>query len=99
MPWCWAGELLAYECEFTLAEGHGTEHFLSLEFANWRDEEEARHLVEHLSALPPEALLLVWCGHSHQGKTPQHWRAGGNWAAWANAWASRASTRLSSTRA
>jgi hypothetical protein len=73
-------ELITYECELTLAKRQGTEHFQSLEFANWRDEEEARNLVEHLSALPPDALLLVWCGHSHQRKTSQPWPGGGTWA-------------------
>ena len=73
-------DLLAYECEFAVAKGGGQEHLQSLEFANWRDEEEARHLVEHLSAAGAGAPLLVWCGHSHQRKTPQAWHDEGTWA-------------------
>jgi hypothetical protein len=51
----------------------------SLDFANWRDQEEARHLVEHLSAAAPGAPLLVWCGHSHQRKAPHAGDGGGTW--------------------
>ena len=73
-------DLLAYECDFREKSGWAPGHARSLEFANWRDQEQARHLVEHLSATSPAPPLLVWCGHSHQRKTPQAWQGGGTWA-------------------
>ena len=72
-------DLLAYECEFTARKRGGRENFKSLEFANWRDEEQAAHLVDHFSADGARAPLLVWCGHSHQRKTPQAWDGEGTW--------------------
>lgn len=59
--------LLAYECDLTRWEGSTR----SAEFANWRDAEEARNLAEFLATSPPDLKLLVWCGNSHQRKTPQ----------------------------
>jgi hypothetical protein len=44
---------------------------LTVEFANWRDSEEARNLTRFLESAPGDLKLLVWCGHSHQRKTPQ----------------------------
>ena len=72
-------DLLAYECELAFVKGGWQERFQSLEFANWRDQEQARHLVEHLSGAGAGAPLLVWCGHSHQRKTPQAWHDEGTW--------------------
>jgi hypothetical protein len=54
-------------------------YFGALEFANWRDAEEARNLAGLLNAAPEGAKLLVWCGHSHQRKTPQQYPTGGTW--------------------
>lgn len=61
-------QLIAYECDFTLWRGGST---LSASFANWRDAEESRNLTEFLRRMPTGTQLLVWCGHSHQRKTPQ----------------------------
>ena len=69
-------DLLAYECEFVAGEG-GAQDLRGLEFANLARREEACHLVDHLLAAPPGTPLLVWCGHSHQRKTPQAWLGGG----------------------
>jgi hypothetical protein len=60
-------DLVDYECDFRRWKGDTA----SVEFANWRDMEEARNLAEFLARQPPELRLLVWCGHSHQRKTPQ----------------------------
>jgi hypothetical protein len=72
-------DLLAYECEFEAAAGRFPDGFQSLDFANWRDDEEARHLAEFLAGAASGTRLLVWCGHSHQRKTPQQYRSGGTW--------------------
>ena len=90
-------DLLAYECEFVAGEG-GAQDLRGLEFANWRDEEEARHFVDHLLAAPPGTPLLVWCGHSHQRKTPQAWLGRGDLdVPVGNASRTSTSSRLSST--
>jgi hypothetical protein len=70
-------DLLAYECDFRRWKGDT----MTLEFANWRDSEEARSLAEFLGRHPPDLKLLVWCGHSHQRKTPQGYagRPGSSW--------------------
>jgi hypothetical protein len=38
------------------------------EGANWRDEGQARNLVEAIAALPQDARMLVWCGNGHLTK-------------------------------
>lgn len=72
-------ELVPYECDFNLKPGRGEDHFRTLEFANWREAEEARNIAEFLAGSPPGTKLLVWCGNSHQRKTPQHYHSGGTW--------------------
>jgi hypothetical protein len=62
-------DLVAYECDFSLWPGDTR----NVEFANWRDAEEARNLTEFLARSPDELKLLVWCGNSHQRKTPQRY--------------------------
>jgi hypothetical protein len=71
--------LYAYECEFELRPGQTADTFQTLEFANWRDEEEARNIARFLAGTRSETKLLVWCGHSHQRKTPQPYHSGGTW--------------------
>jgi hypothetical protein len=70
--------LVAYECDF--GAWRGGSH-LSLDFGNWRDAEEARNIQKFLSRSAPDVKLLVWCGHSHQRKTPQRYPGlqGGTW--------------------
>jgi hypothetical protein len=68
--------LLAYECKFEKAPAMDHQ---ALEFANWRDAEEARNVAEFLTGSVPGTRLLVWCGNSHQRKTPQQYYAGGVW--------------------
>jgi hypothetical protein len=46
----------------------------SMEFTNWREEQQARNLIKALESLPPNTPLLVWCGNSHQSRQPlQDW--------------------------
>jgi hypothetical protein len=42
----------------------------SMEFTNWREEQQARNLIKALESLPTQTPLLVWCGNSHQSKRP-----------------------------
>jgi hypothetical protein len=72
-------DLVPYECDFHLPAGRGQDYFGTLEFANWRDAEEARYLAEFLGAAPADTKVLVWCGNSHQRKTPQQYHIGGTW--------------------
>lgn len=37
---------------------------------NWREEQQASHLIEALAALPEGGKLLVWCGNNHHTKAP-----------------------------
>jgi hypothetical protein len=47
---------------------------MSMEFTNWREEQQARNLITALEALPANTPLLVWCGNNHQSKRPlQDW--------------------------
>jgi hypothetical protein len=41
---------------------------ISMEFTNWREEQQARNLIAALQSLPPETPLLVWCGMGHLTK-------------------------------
>ena len=62
-------DLVAYECDFNRWQGDTW----TPDFGNWRDAEEARNLAEFLSGMPRDTRLLVWCGNSHQRKTPQEY--------------------------
>jgi hypothetical protein len=35
---------------------------------NWREEQQARNLIESLNKLPVESKILVWCGNGHHSK-------------------------------
>lgn len=61
--------LLSYECDFSQWRGDTR----TAEFGNWRDAEEARNLTEFLARSPEDLKLQVWCGNSHQRKTPQRY--------------------------
>lgn len=53
---------------------HQTELF-SQTYTNWREQQQATNLVQHLNALPADAKMLVWCGNSHLAKEPrQAWK-------------------------
>jgi hypothetical protein len=46
----------------------------SMEFTNWREEQQARNLLNALNSLPAKSSMLVWCGNSHLAKKPgQGW--------------------------
>ena len=48
---------------------------MSMEYTNWREEQQARNLISALQALPANSQLLIWCGNSHHSKTAnQDWR-------------------------
>lgn len=38
------------------------------EASNWREERQARNLMEGLAGMPTNARLLVWCGNDHHAK-------------------------------
>jgi hypothetical protein len=45
------------------------------EAADWRDDQQARNLIEALAALPAASRMLVWCGNGHHAKRPlADWR-------------------------
>jgi hypothetical protein len=60
--------LWAYEAEITIPSGADPAELLTMQFANWRDREQARNLSRVLAAAPAEPLL-VWTGGSHACKT------------------------------
>jgi hypothetical protein len=41
--------------------------FLTMEFTNWREREQAANLCQ-LTAADPAEPLLVWCGNGHACK-------------------------------
>ena len=48
--------------------------FPTLEYTNWREEQQARNLIDALQSLPAGVPMLVWCGNSHLSKRPaQGW--------------------------
>ncbi len=56
--------LIAYE-----ADGGQEPPGLSLRQGNnWREEQQAQHLIEALATTPQEEKLLVWCGNNHHDK-------------------------------
>ncbi|HJR81846.1 MAG TPA: hypothetical protein VJ821_17370 [Anaerolineales bacterium] len=42
--------------------------FTTLEFTNWREEQQALNLIKALQSLPANTPMLVWCGNSHHSK-------------------------------
>jgi len=61
--------LVPYECDLSRWQGDTR----TAEFGNWRDAEEGRNLTEFLAGSPQDLKLMVWCGNSHQRKTPQRY--------------------------
>jgi hypothetical protein len=55
--------LLPYE-----ATGEPPDFSADWEAINWREQQQARNLVDALAQLPGGAKLLVWCGNSHHSK-------------------------------
>lgn len=48
---------------------------LSMEFTNWREEQQAQNLISALQSLPDHTQLLVWCGNGHHSKeVVQDWK-------------------------
>ena len=42
--------------------------FTTLEFTNWREEQQALNIIKALQLLPANTPLLVWCGNSHHSR-------------------------------
>jgi len=56
--------LWAYEAVFEITADTDQDRFLTMEFTNWREREQAANLGRLLDAAPGEPLL-VWCGNGH----------------------------------
>ncbi len=56
--------LIAYEADLS-QELPG---FSERQRNNWREEQQASHLIEVLATLPVDGKLLVWCGNNHHTK-------------------------------
>jgi len=41
---------------------------LSIEYTNWREEQQARNLIAALQSLPVDTRMLIWCGNGHHSK-------------------------------
>lgn len=41
---------------------------LSMEYTNWREEQQALNLIKTLQSLPTGTSMLVWCGNDHPSK-------------------------------
>jgi len=41
---------------------------MSMEFSNWREEQQALNLIAALQSLPTGTPMLVWCGNGHNAK-------------------------------
>ena len=42
--------------------------FTTLEYTNWREEQQALNIIHALKSLPTNTPLLVWCGNGHNSK-------------------------------
>ena len=61
--------LWAYDAVIAVPSDHNPAEFLTLEFTNWREREQAQNLCQVLAAEPGEPLL-VWSGNSHAATEP-----------------------------
>jgi hypothetical protein len=59
--------LWAYDAVIDVPPDHDPAEFLTMDFTNWREREQAQHLCQVLAAAPGEPLL-VWSGNGHAGK-------------------------------
>jgi len=59
--------LWAYEAVFEMTADTDPAKFLTTEFTNWREREQAANLCQLTVASPAEPLL-VWCGNGHAYK-------------------------------
>jgi len=59
--------LWAYEAVFEMTADTDPAKFLTTEFTNWREREQAANLCQLTAAAPAEPLL-VWCGNGHASK-------------------------------
>jgi hypothetical protein len=68
--------LIGYEADMRLAPDAWDP--MGEEFTNWREEQQARNLVNAFEDLPSDARVLVWCGNGHLYKN----RAPGDGRSW-----------------
>jgi hypothetical protein len=61
--------LWAYEAVFEQTADADDDAYMSMEFTNWREQQQAGNLAELVAAEPGEPLL-VWCGNGHALKVP-----------------------------
>lgn len=61
--------LIPYEANFTALPADPR----ALESVNWREEQQARNILNALRELPTGSSLLVWCGNSHHSKSASEW--------------------------
>jgi hypothetical protein len=61
--------LWAYDAVIEAEPGQDHAEFLTMEFTNWREREQAQNLCRALAAAPSEPLL-VWAGNGHAMKAP-----------------------------
>jgi hypothetical protein len=61
--------LWAYDAVIEARPGQDPAEFLTMEFTNWREQEQAQNLCRVLAAAPGEPLL-VWTGNSHAATEP-----------------------------
>jgi hypothetical protein len=64
--------LWAYEAQFKITADTDPAEFLTMDFTNWREREQARNLCRLQSAARGEPLL-VWCGNGHASKERDEW--------------------------
>ena len=57
--------LIPYEINF---QEYPLNYPLSMEYTNFREEKQAKNLVQALQDLPSDTQLLVWCGNGHPTK-------------------------------
>jgi len=61
--------LWAYDATIEAKPGYDPAEFLTMEFTNWREREQAQNLCRVLATAPGEPLL-VWSGNSHAATEP-----------------------------
>lgn len=66
-------ELHGYESDHARAPSKIARDTMSLPYTNWREQQQARNLVDLLEKLGDRVQLLVWCGNSHLSRQVQWW--------------------------
>jgi hypothetical protein len=65
--------LIPYEADMSLVPPElANKGDLSVEVSNWREEVQARNMLQALQTLPSNERLMVWCGNDHHIKEIHH---------------------------